>query len=127
MKTNIPVKKIEDEELPIPIAWRRTFNEIVEEFRTGNFKLEGEFDSVFPINDSDANRIDCNIKDYDDELIPLPEQTWRTSTYRWMGDYWQVLIDLFTVREGASDLVMFVRVYEHDGRYCFEIESVHVP
>jgi len=44
-----------------------------------------------------------------------------------MLDYWEVLVDLYTVNENASDLVLFARVYEEDQRYCFEIESVHVP
>jgi hypothetical protein len=44
-----------------------------------------------------------------------------------MGEHWDVLIDLYTLREGASDLVLFARGREIDGNYLFEIDSVHVP
>ena len=42
------------------------------------------------------------------------------------GGYWEVLVDLFTVEEGCSDLALFVRVYPREGSYVFQILSVHV-
>jgi hypothetical protein len=44
-----------------------------------------------------------------------------------MRGYWDVLVDLFTVEEGASDLVLAVGVYEKGSAYIFEVQSVHVP
>lgn len=41
--------------------------------------------------------------------------------------YWDVLVDVFTVEEGRSDLVLFARVFERGDGYRFEIASVHVP
>jgi hypothetical protein len=57
----------------------------------------------------------------------LPEETWKTSACQWMRGYWDVLVDLFTVEEGASDLALAVRVYEEGSAYAFDIQSVHVP
>jgi hypothetical protein len=44
-----------------------------------------------------------------------------------MGGHWNVLIDLFTIEEGASDLVLEVKVREDGAGYSFEIHSVYVP
>ena len=44
-----------------------------------------------------------------------------------MGGYWDVLVDLFTVEEGPSDLVLSLRVYPTEGSYTFRIEWLHVP
>jgi hypothetical protein len=60
-------------------------------------------------------------------LTSLPEATWETSACQWTGEYWDVLVDLFTIEEGASDLALAVRVYEDGSGYSFEIQSVHVP
>lgn len=65
--------------------------------------------------------------DYGETLIELPDDAWNTSVSQWMGDHWQVLVDLWTVELGASDVVMNVRVFEIDGGFRAEIDSVHVP
>jgi len=121
------VLKREEEELPIPNAWRQTFVDVLTAFKDGDFRLENKIARVHALAEHDAERISVNIKDYGDELISLSDETWNTSIYRWMGDYWEVLIDLVTLNEGVSDLVMFVRVTEEAGNYSFKIEDVHVP
>jgi hypothetical protein len=44
-----------------------------------------------------------------------------------MDGHWEVMIDLFTVEEGASDLVLALRVYEKGLSYSFDIQLVYVP
>ncbi|AKU94643.1 hypothetical protein AKJ09_01307 [Labilithrix luteola] len=44
-----------------------------------------------------------------------------------MGTYWQVLIDLWTIESGASDLVLDAWVFETEDGFRFEINSVYVP
>jgi len=44
-----------------------------------------------------------------------------------MKGYWDVMIDLYSIEEGASDLILLVRVYEKGSSYIYEIQSVHVP
>jgi hypothetical protein len=44
-----------------------------------------------------------------------------------MRTYWDVLVDLWTVESGRSDLALILRVYESEEEFRFEIESVHVP
>ena len=43
------------------------------------------------------------------------------------GSRLEILVDLFAVNEGPSDLVMFARVLENSGNYVIKIVSVHVP
>jgi hypothetical protein len=126
MKDLIEVIKDENKERPVPSEWRPTFFRIVEAFKAGDFKLENEIPNVQPLSDGEAQRIEGNIRAYGSELICLPEESWDTSVYIWMGEYWEVLVDLF-VSESLSDLVLFTRVYERGLVYEFDVESVHVP
>ncbi|SEL89313.1 hypothetical protein SAMN05428989_2804 [Pseudoxanthomonas sp. GM95] len=68
-----------------------------------------------------------NVAAYGGTLDTLPPETWWTSVYVWMGEWWEVLVDLFTVEEGRSDLVLFLRVRERASKYEFEVTSLHVP
>lgn len=72
-------------------------------------------------------QIAANINEYGAHLSKLPAEAWQTSVCQWMRSYWDALVDLFTIEEGASDLVLAVRIYEQDSTYSFEIQSVYVP
>jgi hypothetical protein len=127
MIETVSVLKDEENQTPIPSAWRGTFRLIVEAFKEGDFKLERGVIGVRNISSEDASRIEKNIERYGTTLTSLPEETWGTSVCQWMRSYWDVLIDLYTVEEGASDLVLAVRVYEEGKTYIFEVQSVYVP
>lgn len=122
------IPKENGQELPVPRVWRQTFRNIVKAFVEGDFKLESRIDFVHSIAPINAKRIAGNIEDYGDELAELSEETWKTSICCWTTQScWEVLIDLITIDEGVSDLVLFVKVREGAGSYCFTIEDVHVP
>ena len=124
----VPILKDEDNQTPIPTIWRNTFNSIVEALKEGDFKLELRINGVRPIPTKNSKMIARNILDYGDRLDSLLDETWHTSVCQWMLDYWDVYIDLFMIEEGASDLVLAVRVYEEGASsYIFEVQSVHVP
>ena len=53
--------------------------------------------------------------------------SWQSSLCQWMGDSWDVLVDLWTAESGPSDLVLFVRVTESGSSYRFEVRGVWVP
>jgi hypothetical protein len=127
MSEIIPILKDEQDQRPVPTAWRRTFVDIVEGLKEGDFDLVRRVKGVRPISAEDAIRIADNIKYYGAQLSSLPEQAWQTSVCQWMILYWGVLVDLYTVEEEASDLVMDVRVYEEGQAFAFEIVSVYVP
>ena len=127
MSEIIQILKDEKNQAPIPTAWRRSFIDIVEGLKADDFDLVRKVDGVRPISVEDAARIGDNIKRYGAHLTSLPLETWRTSVCQWMIGYWDVLVDLYTAEEGASDLVLVARVYEVDQAFGFEILSVHVP
>jgi len=60
-------------------------------------------------------------------LAELPDETWATSVSQWMGTHWEVLVDLWTVESGKSDLVLDARVFEQETGFRIEIHSVYVP
>jgi hypothetical protein len=126
MNQLIPVAKDDHEEREIPTVWRMTLAQIVEAFRQGNFTLTGVA-SVTPLSSNEARRISGNISAYGVQLGALPDSTWGTSICRWMGSYWDVLVDLSTSEGDESDLVLFCRVEEKNGQYEFMVDSVHVP
>lgn len=123
---NIPIDKNAEQELPIPTTWRKTLIAIVDAIINENLN-QHNISYVKPVSREDVTYIQSNIIDYGEELIPLPKSTWDTSIYVWMNGFWEILLDLFTVEEGRSDLVLLLRVYEHTTNYQFEVMSVHVP
>jgi hypothetical protein len=127
MSEYVPVLKDENNQSLIPTVWRQTFVEIVEGLKVGDFDLVRHVRGVRPISAEDAARISGNIKRYGARLASLPVEAWQTSTCQWMIGYWDALVDLYSVEEGASDLALAVRVYEDGSDYAFEISSVHVP
>lgn len=123
----IQVEKNEEDELPIPHIWRPIFNEVVKSFVEKDYGITRVIKNVNPISDSTAEQIREYIEDYGEKLIELPEETWDTSVYICYGNYWNVLIDLYTEEEGLSDLVLNAEVQENSNEYQFKIRLVYVP
>jgi len=129
MNESILVSKNDENQTPIPEVWRNTFSQIVEAFKDGDFRLQRGIARVFFASADCAAGIEENIRSYGCQLTGLPEEAWKTSACQWMRGYWDVLIDLYTIQEGASDLVLAVRVYEDENEtaFLFKIQSVYVP
>jgi len=123
----VPVAKDEENELPVPEIWRPVFCEIVKSFSNKNYLLKSTIPNVNSLSISDAKYIEDYIESYGEELIELPSETWDSSIYLWMGSHWNVIVDLWTLSEGLSDLVLTVKVYEVNDKYLFNIEMVYVP
>src|SRR5688500_18081167 len=105
---NSKVLAIKDEEVarPIPTAWRPTIREIVRAFVRGDYQLSGGVSSLSSVSPETAEQISYYIQDYGAKLIELPEESWVSSVCIWMGNRWDVLVDLWTVSEGRRDLVL---------------------
>lgn len=113
---------------PIANAWRATLRDIVRAFVDGDFALTQGVRSVAPVPAATANQVRKYISSYGETLSELPEETWDASISQWMGTHWDVLVDLWTVESGRSDMVLSVRIYESDGDgFRVEVDSVHVP
>jgi hypothetical protein len=126
MTSHVPVEKREGEELPVPTEWRRTISQIVDLLQQGRYEIS-RIPGAMPLSEQSIQFIRRIIEEYGASLCALPEETWHSSLYQWMGSYWYVIVDLYTREEGRSDLAMFLKVYRDGGRYRFDVESVHVP
>ena len=80
---------------------------------------------VCEVSPSTANAIAESVSAYGDRLAPLHRSTWGYAIYRWMGDYWQMLVDLTTEGEEVSDLTLHAKLHDTEPP-TLEIESVHV-
>ncbi|MEV4155891.1 hypothetical protein AB0J48_22970 [Nocardia salmonicida] len=121
-----PVK--DDLQRPVAMVWRPVFHSIVRALAHNDYQLIGEIDSVEPISVDRAAHIRGNIESYGATLIELPDQTWESSCVMWKGgESWEVLVDLWTVEDGRSDLCLEVDVHETDSGFRFEIHMVYTP
>jgi hypothetical protein len=127
MSKKVLVAKDPDKQRPVPSAWRGTLTAIVDAIRENDFQLARGIAGVPTLPEKTAKAIKGNIEGYGARLVSLPEDAWNTSACQWMGSYWDLLVDLFTEKEGASDLVLSVRVRETSVGYLFDVLSVHVP
>jgi hypothetical protein len=120
------VSKSKHEQTPIPDEWRETLVRIVEQLKAANFQLIG-VPQVCPLTPEDGRRIAGNLQAYGAQLVSLPDAAWSTSVCQWMSGYWDLLVDLYTLEECASDLVLAVRVRENLLGFEFCVQSLHVP
>jgi hypothetical protein len=119
--------KDEDDEYPIPNVWRSTLQAIVDAIAEGDYELSRGIPFVATIASASAKHIREYIEDYAGTLVRLPEESWSSSVYRWMRTHWHVVVDLWTLEEGRSDLALIVHIFEAGEGFRFEVESVHVP
>mgnify|MGYP006155643247 CR=1 FL=1 len=120
------IKDIENEH-PIASHWRPIIKRAVNAFSQNDFGLSTPIENIKPIPVDIALANKNYVSDYGEVLISLPEDTWETSCARWMGDYWQIIVDLFTENEGRSDLVLNGRVMVKNGNISLEIGLIYVP
>lgn len=114
-------------ERPVPSAWRPVFTAIVAAFVDGDFALSAPIVGVAPVSTENAAFNADNVADYGEVLKPLPAEAWETSVFIWQEGWWEVLVDLHTLGEGRSDLVLHARVYESQDGYRFEDLRIYVP
>ncbi|WMJ68356.1 hypothetical protein [Stenotrophomonas sp. 24(2023)] len=67
------------------------------------------------------------IRAYGAHLKALPEESWNSSLCIWYGEFWNVLVDLYTEEEGRSDLVLQVHIHEAPNGYRYDVIQVYVP
>lgn len=117
----------DDEEHPLPETLRVRFRDLVAAFVAGDFQLtEHALDAVSPLDAGTADFIATQVAAYVGQLVPLRDEVWERSTYRWMDDHWAILIDLSTTEDDVSDLALHAKLFD-DGRGRIDVWSVHVP
>ncbi|WP_157964741.1 DUF7668 domain-containing protein [Algibacillus agarilyticus] len=123
----ISVIKDSENENPVPEVWRAVFCDIVYAFSHRNYLINSTIPMVNALTVNEAQYIESYIESYGEKLTELPIEAWETSIYLWMGDHWSVMIDLWTLGEGRSDLVLSAKVFESSNGYIVNIDMVYVP
>ena len=108
-------------------AWRPALREVVSAFVHGDYALQKGVAFVEPVPSSTADHIKSYLESYGETLTELSEETWETSVSQWMSTHWDVLVDLWTVESGRSDMVLHARVLEVGESFRIEIYLVYVP
>jgi len=119
--------KDSDTERAIPTAWRPVLKAVVSAIARQDYGLSAGVAGVKPVSAETAEHIQKYIANYAEVLTELPDDAWSTSVCIWNGHGWDALIDLWTVGEGRSDLVLSVQVTEDAGAFVFSIYMVYVP
>lgn len=127
LEQTFPIQREVGQELPVPSRWRPTIASIVDAFCEGDFSLARGIEGAHLSNALDGAWLAQQVEGYGATLDRLSPQAWQTSICVWMGEWWEALIDLFTLKEGRSDLVLFLRIYQRETSYDFEVGSLHVP
>lgn len=123
------VGAVKDNDAAHPVAgeWRPVLSEIVRAFAQGDYALAHAISGVDAIPHKVAEQIRAYIADYGATLVELPSETWESSCAQWMGNHWEVLVDLWTKEDGRSDLVLGLKVTELAGEPRFTVQLVYVP
>lgn len=116
--------KFNDEQQPIPNHWRQVFREVVAALVAEDYQRN--ISCVEPIDVETATQIKRYVNSYGATLIYLPEDTWRSSVCINYGDYWEVLIDLWTREEGRSDMILHAKV-TNTPDFSVKVHLVYVP
>jgi hypothetical protein len=123
----VPVRKDETAQHPVATVWRPVLEDIVRAFVQGDYELSLRPSSVMPVRTHVGQQIREYISDDGRTLVELPDEAWSTSVCQWMETHWEVLVDLWTLESGESDLVLSVRVFESDDGFVTEVGPVYVP
>lgn len=131
MKNNllVEVTAIKDgtSERPIPTAWRAALCRIVDAFVEGDYGLLDGLSEVEAVSSETASHVQSCVHDYGATLRPLPQESWDTSVCIWTGSHWDLLVDLYTIEEGRSDLVLGASVVDTSAGFKISVHMVYVP
>ena len=119
--------KDEENEHPVADTWRPMIQDIVKALAEGDYGLVRGIPSVAPPLATTAAQMRTYVADFGETLAELPDETWNTSVSQWIGTHWDVLVDLWTLESGRSDLTLSLRVYEAEAGFKIVIDSLHIP
>ena len=110
----------------VPTTWRPVLRDVVRLLSEGDYALE-KLPLVKLHDSSDVSYLERQITEYGESLVDLPDEAWDTSICLWMDSFWEILVDLWTLEGGRSDLVLTARVYERLPVYDIVVHSIYVP
>ena len=117
-----------DSSHPVPEEWRKPFEDMVQCFVDGDYRVSRLGNRVEPLGPETSKQISEYIGDYGETLVPLPPEVWDVAVAMWEGnDTLEVLVDLWTEAEGSSDLVLHAFVEQKADQPSIRIHLVYVP
>lgn len=118
----------DEAEHPIPPEWRPLLTAVATAFVEGDFALRRGIDGVAPVDAGTAEWIADSITAYGEALAPLDPAVWERSCCSWdpANTHWRLLVDLTTVTEPVSDLVLHARLSD-TAPPMLTIYAVYVP
>ncbi|MDT9591755.1 hypothetical protein RDV89_01655 [Nocardioides zeae] len=117
----------DDDERPVPEAWRSAISELVECLVVRDKSLVSSIPQVEPISWDTWNACLSYMKEYGGTLVTLPQAAWLTSVAIRYDEEWRCLVDLWTSEEGQSDLVLDIRVIDFPDRFEIAVHAIYVP
>ena len=117
-----------ENELPIPTIWRSTLEMIVESFSSRERFMALQNVKNIKVDEKSFNISRFQIVEYPATVVSIGAESWKNSICRWMGEYWDILVDLYVDDiDEISDLVLGARVFPVEEGYRYEIGLVYVP
>ena len=115
------------EQSPLRLEWRDTLGAIIAGVKSGQYPMRSGKDTIAKVSPKTASFIASYVEDYGEVIIEQTDAAWKRSVCFWEGDKWRALVDLSTLTEPISDLVLFVDIEPRNDQNHFVIRSVHVP
>src|SRR6185369_8260110 len=110
---------------PVPVPWRPIFVEIANAMsRPGASDLPR---CVAPLSGTALARAKATIKAYGVNAVLVPPESWQSSCAQWMGDRWDVVVDLWAETGEPTDLLLAAQVRSEAYMWKFEMTRVYVP
>lgn len=111
----------------VPVRFRPALEEIVRRLAAGEY--EGVARDHSPHHGRNGHDLGMWVRDYPDELVPLPPEAWTTSSAGRVDgedDVWWVIVDLWGAAKGRTDLSLEATVRSASTSVIVEIDDLHV-
>lgn len=117
------------ERSPVPVRWRPLLHEVVHRLVMGDYDGLAAEGLVAGSDLPESPSIGHWIEEYPGTLNDVPAEGWLHSDH-WPNDWapgsWSVVLDLWTVEEGLSDLSLEATVWDDGDTVRVRIDNVHV-
>lgn len=113
----------------VPLLWRDTIWNRLKLLKIMILTFLIKSEGVKKLTLVDFEEIISDINVYGETLVSLPSEAWESSQCLWRGDScWHVYIDLYTINEGKSDLILFLIVeLDENNHFHYDVSNFYVP
>ena len=109
---------------PVPTAWRKALKEIVRAIAARDATFSG---CSVPVEAPSLHKSWRIIDEMGVSLAELPDETWSSSVCIRSFDEWDVIIDLYDVTQGRTDLILPAKIKEGSDGIRVTLDMIHVP